>query len=139
MGKWHEIFMDLASKNKYTKLNSPATQMQLVHVEEMLGNKLPIDIQELLLELNGDNWLIFSTEQIIETNLSLRKLDYYMPLDCLLFFGGNGCGDYYGFPITDEQGVRGDKVFLWEHEDDSRIWKANDLEDTIRKYYNGEI
>jgi len=27
-----------------------------------------------------------------------------MLLDCLLFFGGNGYGDYYGYPITLYQG-----------------------------------
>jgi hypothetical protein len=55
-----------------------------------------------------------------------------MPLDCLLFFGGNGCGDYYGYPITSQDGVRDDNVFIWEHEYDNRIWKANNLEDAIK-------
>lgn len=89
--------------------------------------------------MNGDNWLIFSTEQITETNLSARKLDCFMPLDCLLFFGGNGCGDYYGYPITSQDGVLNDNVFMWDHEYDNRIWKANNLEDAIKKYYNDEI
>ena len=62
----------------------------------------------------------------------------FMPLNCLLFFAGNGCGDYYGFPITLSDGVRDDIVFMWEHEYDNRIWKANNLEDTIRRYYNSE-
>ncbi len=62
-----------------------------------------------------------------------------MPLDCLLFFGGNGCGDYYGYPITLQDGVRDDNVFMWEHEYDNRIWKASNLEEAIKKYYNDEI
>lgn len=62
-----------------------------------------------------------------------------MPLDCLLFFGGNGCGDYFGYPITSQDAVRDDNVFMWEHEYDNRIWKANNLEDAIKKYYNDEI
>ena len=28
---------------------------------------------------------------------------------------------------------------MWEHEYDNRIWKANSLEDAIKKYYNDEI
>ena len=58
---------------------------------------------------------------MIEGNLSVRELGYFMPLACLLFFGSNGCGDYYGYPITAESGVRDDNVFLWEHESDKRV------------------
>lgn len=139
MSKWNLLYEDLKSKHKYINLNPPASQEQITNVEQALNIELPYDIKELLLEIDGDNWLIFSTEQIIETNLAVRKLGCFMPLDCLLFFGGNGCGDYYGYPITHEDGVRGDKVFMWEHEDDSRICKARSLEDTIKKYYNDEI
>ena len=77
------------------KPNLPSTQKQISDVEKSLGNKLPSDLKELLLQMNGDDWLIFSIEKIMEINLSVRQLDCYMPLDCLLFFGGNGCGDYY--------------------------------------------
>lgn len=139
MGKWSAIYRELTSKRGYIKINPPATQKQISKVEETLGNKLPADIKELLLEMNGDGWLIFSTEQMLETNRSVRELDCYMPLDCLLFFGGNGCGDYYGYPITRQDGVRDDNVFMWEHESDNRVWKASNLEDTIKKYYNDEI
>jgi len=89
--------------------------------------------------LNGDNWFVFSAEQIIEINLSMRALDCFMPLDCLLFFAGNGNGDYFGFPITQQDGIKEDSVFFWDHEYDNRIWKANDLEDVIRKYFSEEI
>lgn len=139
MGKWSDIYSNLVKDYQHVKVNPPATQEQISEVEERLGNKLPFDLRELLLEVNGDSWLIFSTEQIIEINLSVRSLDFYMPLDCLLFFGGNGCGDYYGFPITRSDGVKNDDVFLWEHEDDSRTWKASALEDTIFKYYDNEL
>ena len=139
MMDWHVIYRELTSKHNYIKPNPPATEKQISDVEKSLGCKLPNDLKELLLDMNGDNWLIFSTEQITETNLSARKLDCFMPLDCLLFFGGNGCGDYYGYPITSQDGVRNDNVFMWDHEYDNRIWKANNLEDAIKKYYNDEI
>ena len=139
MSVWNLLYKELTSTHDYIKPNPPATQKQIFDVEKAVGHKLPADLKELLLEMNGDNWLVFSTEQMIETNLSVRKLDCYMPLDCLLFFGGNGCGDYYGYPITHQDRVRDDNVFMWEHEYDSRIWKASKLEDTIKKYYNNEI
>ena len=139
MSDWNVLYKELTVQHDYIKPNPPATQKQILDVEKLLGNKLPVDLKELLFEMNGDSWLIFSTEQIIETNLSARKLDCYMPLDCLLFFGGNGCGDYYGYPITHQDGVRDDNVFMWEHEYDNRTWKASNLEDTVKKYYNDEI
>ena len=139
MSKWSQIYQDLTSKHDYIKLNPPATPTQVSKVEETLGCILPDDIKELLLETNGDNWFVFSTDQIVETNLSMRAFECFMPLDCLLFFAGNGCGDYFGYPITREDGVRGDNVFFWEHEYDNRLWKANNLKDIIQKYYNEEI
>ena len=139
MSKWSELYSGLIAKHDYIKINPPANHDQIVTVEKTLGNKLPTELKELLLEMNGDGWLVFSTEQILETNVSVRGLDCFMPLNCLLFFAGNGCGDYYGFPITLSDGVRDDNVFMWEHEYDNRIWKANNLEDTIRRYYNSEI
>jgi len=139
MSKWIELFNEITNTHEYCKPNPPATIEQISKVEKTLGNKLPADLKELLLCMNGDDWLIFSTEQIIETNIEVRKMDFYMPLDCLLFFGGNGCGDYYGYPITREMGVRHDNVFIWSHESDDRMWRANDLEDIIRKYYNSDI
>lgn len=109
MSDWNVLYKELTGQHDYIKPNPPATQKQILDVEKLLGVKLPVDLKELLLEMNGDSWLIFSTEQIIETNLSIRKLDCYRPLDCLLFFGGNSCGDYYGYPITHQDGVRDDK------------------------------
>ena len=139
MSVWNLLYKELTGTHDYIKPNTPATQKQIAEVEKVLDCKLPTDLKELLLEINGDNWFVFSTEQIIKTNLSVRKLDCFMPLDCLLFFGGNGCGDYYGYPITSHDGVRDDKEFICEHEYDNRILKANNLEDAIKKYYNDVI
>ncbi len=139
MSDWNELYKSLIDTHDYIKPNPPATQKQIFDIEKSLGIKLPMDLKVLLFKMNGDSWLIFSAEQIIEINLSVRKLECYMPLDCLLFFGGNGCGDYYGYPITRQDGVRDDHVFMWDHEYDNRIWKANNLQDMIKKYYNDEI
>ena len=137
--KWKELIEQFVENNPYMKPNAPATEQQIANVEERLNATLPVELKDLLREFNGDNWFVFSTFQIIEINELQRGLDFYMPLDCLLFFAGNGCGDYYGYSITLKDGVRDDRVFLWEHENDNRIWKANNLEDAIKKYYNNEI
>ena len=139
MSKWSLLYKELTRKHDYIKLNPPATPAQVSKVEKTLDCKLPDDLKDLLLEMNGDNWFIFSTEKIIETNQSIRSLECYMPLDCILFFAGNGCGDYYGYPITREDGVRSDSIFFWDHEYDNRAWKASDLKVAIQRYYAAEI
>ena len=110
---------------------SPTTYAQIAEVEVALSCELPYDIKNLLLEMDGDNWFVFSTEQIIETNTRVHE-----PLERLLFIAGNGGGDYFGHPITRDDGVLGDLIFLWEHEFDNRMWKADCLEDAMRKYYS---
>lgn len=139
MGKWQTLTAELKQKHDCIKINPPATRQQIDVVEKKLGVALPAELIAFLSEMNGDGWFVFSTDQLVETNLSCRDLHAcFMPLDCLVFFAGNGCGDYFGFPVTREE-VRSDRVFLWDHETDDRVWKANGLEDAIRKYYNDEI
>lgn len=139
MSNWNKLYEELKVKCDYIKKNPPATNEQIFELEKSLGYKLPNDLKDLLSEMNGDNWFILSTDEIKNTNLSLRNQDFYMSLDCLLFFGKNGCGDYYGYPITKKDDIRDDNVFIWEHEYDNRIWKANNLEEVIIKYYSDEI
>ena len=139
MGSWKTLYNGLINGHNYIKPNPPAASADIARVQASLCVELPSDITELLLEMNGDNWFVFSAEQIVEINLSVRALGCYMPLDCFLFFAGNGCGDYFGYPVTKEDGVRQDNVFMWDHEYDNRVWKASSLEDVIKKYYAGEI
>ena len=137
--EWKSLLEQFVKDTPHAKLNPPATKQQIDEVDRKLNIRIPDDLRNLLKQINGDSYLLFSTEEIISTNLSVRELGFYMPLDCLLFFAGNGCGDYYGYPITREDGIRDDHVYLWDHECDDRTWVAKNLEDTIRKYYNGEI
>jgi len=138
MNSWKMLYDDFLSKHKYIKLNEAATKEQIINVENALNCILPDDLQELLLEINGDGWFLLSTEQIIETNLEMRQLGCFMPLDHLVFFAGNGNGDFYGYPITQQDGAKGDSIFFWDHEYDNRIWIANSLKDIIIKYYLDE-
>jgi len=133
--KWKILLEQFTKENPYMKLNPPATEQQISEIEEKLHIHLPKDLKSLLRETNGDDFLLLSTDQIIEINLMVRTQDFYMPLDCLLFFGRNGCGDYYGYPITREDGVRDNNVYMWDHEYDSREWKAGSLEEIIIQYY----
>lgn len=135
---WRELLVNLSCGNEYVRLNQPATDNEIFEVEKEIGIRLPSDLKNLLMEFNGDNWFIFSTQQIIETNLMIRGLTCFMPLNCLLFFAGNGCGDYYGYAITGD-GIKDWEIYMWEHESDNRIFKANGLKDAIEKYYTDKI
>jgi len=64
--------------------------------------------------------------------------EYYRGLDEVLFIGGNGCGDYYSYIITDGI-IASNKIILWEHEDNSLIFVANGLSELIEKYYEDKI
>ena len=139
MSKWKKVIENVSANNENVKCNPSATKEEIEEVESKLKIKLPKDLKELLLELNGDNYFVFSTSQIIDINLTIREaMTSYMPLDCLLFIAGNGCGDYFGYPITVD-GLKDWEIFMWEHESDNRFYRSNGLEDVIRKYYNDEI
>lgn len=135
---WKEFIANLSQGNDNVIINAPASQNDIVLVEKKLGTPLPKDLTTLLLEMNGDRWFLMSTDEIIEDNLLLRGLECYMPLDCLLFFAQNGCGDYFGYPIR-KDGLNENDIFMWDHEYDNRTWCANGLNDVITKYYSGKI
>ena len=135
---WKELLTNLTKDNAFVRLNPPAAEADIRRVERALKVRLPLDLRALLMELNGDNFFIFSTDQIIETNQSLRAIKAFMPLDCMLFISGNGCGDYYGYAITGE-GLKDWEIYMWEHEYDNRIYKANGLKDVIERYYTDSL
>lgn len=139
MGKWRSLIEQATRENQFVKCQPAASDTDIQAVENALNIKLPQDLKSLLYELNGDQWFVFSTSQIIEVNITVRKaMTSAMPLDCLLFVAGNGCGDYYGYPITAD-GIKDWEIFMWDHESDNRNYKAQGLEDAVRKYYNDEI
>jgi len=139
MDKWTSVYQKITDKCDYIKVNTAANTALIEKAEKKLGVKFPGELSEFLLEINGDNWFMFSVEQIIEINTITRKLDCYMPLNCLLFFAGNGCGDYFGYPVVGQNEVNDSNIYRWDHEYDNRIWVASGLEEIILKYYNEEI
>jgi len=131
------MYKELTQKlNKDVKFNPPATLEEIEEVEKKLAIELPKGIKNLLLEFNGENDLIFSTQDIIETNLTQRQIPCYMSFDSLLFIAGNGFGDYFGYAISKEE-IKS-SIYKWDHEDDSRIWSAGGLKDLIEKYYTDQ-
>jgi hypothetical protein len=116
----------------------PAEAEALAACEEALGHELPGAIKELLLESDGVQgaWsldVIWPVERIRADNLFFRSdadfAELYMPFEPLIFFGDDGGGDQFAFV---RRGGRVD-VFRWNHEDDSRKWVANNLEDYLKR------
>ena len=106
-----------------------------------MGYNFPEELKELLLEMNGDKWLLFSTEKIIEC-VSLNReylLECYEDIESHIFFAGNGCGDYYCYNVREDGIVDTSAIHIWLHEDNETRWVAKDMEELIRRYYNSEI
>ena len=61
-----------------------------------------------------------------------------MPFDNLIFFADAGNGDQFAFPIVSGE-VRQNKVFVWDHEDDSRRWVAPSLQSYLEWWLTGKL
>jgi len=125
----------------------PVSNTEIIQIKEELNVELPKKLFELFNETNGvfDSFgcpLIWSTSQIIKDNLFFRNFgdykDIYMPFDHLLFFSDNGCGDLFGYKILNGS-IQTEDIYVWNHEDDSRIWVASSLEVFIKGWITGEI
>ena len=134
---WREIVEKIAKNNEYVKIQPPATQEDTERLNSKYG-EIPQELKDLLLELNGDNDCLFSVEWIIEMNELLRNDQYndggFMSFKSLLFFAGNGCGDYYGYAIS-KNGIEPRRIFMWCHETDDRIEVAGSLKEAIALMY----
>lgn len=135
-----EIIRKYMQGNTYVNPQQPANLNDITDAESKLGVKFPGELKDMLLEMNGDEWLLFSAKQILECNLRTREFlsDCYEGLNGLLFIGGNGCGDYFAYLILDNE-IKTTDIVRWEHEDNTRVAVANSLEEMIIKYYNDEI
>jgi len=129
---WKAVIRKLKPQCEF---HPPADPAAIRAAEKKLNVVFPDALKNLLLETNGvDDWLVLSIERILETNVEMRTYpdfpELYMPFDNLLFFGGNGGGDLYGYRILNGK-VDADNVYEWEHENDSRNWVASALNDFL--------
>ena len=106
---------------------------------------MPNELKDFLGESNGILGrfalnAIYSTDNLIRENQSMRSLDdyvdLYMPFDNLLFIGEDGGGSYFGYSIT-KSGRTTDQIFCWDHETDARSDVAWGLKSYIEWYLDG--
>lgn len=138
---YKEILEEYAKENEWIKVQPPALMHEIERAQEYVGHPFPEDLVNLLLELNGDKWLIFSTEEIIETAFNTREYlsDCYENIQNHIFFAGNGCGDYYCYNVSGDGKVEDDKIYIWEHEENSCRIVAKSIEEMIHRYFHDEI
>lgn len=114
----------------------PAPTEAMAEVEAALGLPFPDELKSLLLETNGliadyGANVVWSLSEIIRRNLEMRHTEeftsLYMPFDNLLFFGDDGGGDLFAFPIQKNGRINQMDIFRWDHETDGRIWFASGL------------
>ncbi|MEU8545568.1 SMI1/KNR4 family protein [Streptomyces roseoverticillatus] len=127
---WQELISGL---NSASEVGPPASRSVIDAIEAGLGQAVPDDLKNLLLEVNGvvDEYgtdLIWSAERILEDNASFRVnssfADLYDSFDSMLFFGDNGGGDQFAFLRNPDRS----EVFVWDHETDERRMVTDSLE-----------
>lgn len=137
-GEYTALITPHIKDNRYIKIGPPAAPEAIAEAERAAGRPLPAELRRVLEELDGDRWLLFSAEQIAQTNEQMRGYgEIYDGIERFIFFAGNGCGDYYCYAFA-EKGLE-DGIFIWEHETNETRRVASDIEELIRRYYDSEI
>jgi hypothetical protein len=115
---------------------------EIERVEKRLGRSLPLPLGEIYRECGGvlarhSTPLVMPLDQLVERNEWLQNTtsiaDLYMPFDHLLFFGEEGNGDLYAFPIAMDGGYGNRNIYEWNHENDSRSWRASSVSDLFAR------
>ena len=121
----------------------PAAPEAIQTAEARLGAPLPNELRELLSETDGvvgehGLGLVWAADRIGEDNAHFRSnpnfSDLYLPFEGLVFFSDAGNGDQFAISLRGAQ-----DVFMWDHEDDSRIWVASTILDFLRRRMTGEL
>jgi hypothetical protein len=122
---------------------SPATTQAIRAAEAKLGAPLPSELRDLLSETDGVEGeyglgLVWTAGRIGEDNARFRAdpefADLYLPFEGLVFFSDAGNGDQFAISLRGPQ-----DVYVWNHEDDSRVWVASTVLDFLRRWMTDEL
>ncbi|MDX6278814.1 MAG: hypothetical protein QOJ72_2942 [Nocardioidaceae bacterium] len=126
------------------EFTAPATKKQLAGAESALSHPLPDELRQVLSESNGlvgeyGLGLVWDIERIVADNLMFRSnSDFaalYMSFDSMTFFADGGNGDQFAIPTVGNQS----DVFVWNHEDDSRMWVAPSVIEYLKRWMSGAL
>lgn len=122
---------------------APANPVVLDATASALGAPLPDQLRELLAEANGIEGeyglgLLWPAERVAKDNERFRTSEdfrqLYMPFDGIVFFADAGNGDQFGIALSGSQ-----EVFVWNHEDDSRMWVAPTILKYLEEWMTGRL
>jgi cell wall assembly regulator SMI1 len=138
---YRELVSKYINENQWAAIEKPCLDTKIQEAEKIVGYPFPQELKNLLLEMNGDRWLLLSAEQMIENvhNNRLYLAECYEGIDRHIFFATNGCGDYYCYNIFPNGKVDTSAIFIWEHETNETHAVASDISELIRRYYRDEI
>lgn len=152
---YRELLTRLTQGNQWVNVQPPCSEIEIEHAEAVVGYQFPTELKALLRELNGDEWLLLSSERIIH-NVELNrecwlpffesdfsKEAYMDRVDRFIFFATNGCGDYYGYRVQQNGIPDESNIYIWEHEEIGKecCWRkvASNIAEFITRYYHDEI
>ena len=141
---WRELLLDLDASCRFTPA---ASRSALADARNKLGCRLPKELADLWRETDGvedryANYVVAPVEIATAWNVDFRTRrrfrTLYMPFDHLLFFGAIGNGNLAAYRVLNGL-VRDRDVYVWDHENDSRMWVAPNLERFFESYLDGRL
>jgi hypothetical protein len=125
------------------RLVTPApAEAAVADAERVLGSRLSESLRDLYAHSDGltDEWgyaYVLPISELRQQNQYFRMAfgDLYMSFDDLILFGQLGNGDMLFQPRVPQDN---ENVFVWDHEDDSRAWRATDVADALRRLAAGQ-
>lgn len=140
------LLTDLAATRDYIRPQPPCTAAQISAAQQHMGVVFPDQLSQLLLQVNGDQFLLMSLDEIIQYDHMVKEvlINFFEPdiyhhhILPYLYFAHNGCGDYYCFAIKDGR-ADDSSVLIWEHELMDTRPAAASIADLIKKYYTDRI
>ena len=152
---YRELIESFTQNNEWVKIQPPQTEKNIRVTEAVIGYSFPKELRDLYLEMDGDAYLFYSLEKIVNKVKSMREIwlpdferdgnreEYMDRVDRFIFFAGNGCGDYYCYRVSPDGIADESVIYIWEHEymGETCCWKpvASNLKELITRYYHDEI
>ncbi len=143
---YKELISELTQEIKWVKIQPPCPEEAINNAEKAVGYPFPKELRALLREMNGDGYLLLSAEDIVEQANLNRKVqqeysdeEFAKDLDKLIFFAGNGCGDYYCYHADADGVIDETAIYIWEHEESRLKQVASSMTELITRYYHDEI
>lgn len=71
---YKELVSELTRENRWVKIQPPCSENAINNAEKEAGYAFPGELRALLLEMNGDSYLLLSVEEIVEQTRLNRKI-----------------------------------------------------------------